>query len=305
MAALLRNLCELPLGQEPERSSVGSRASGRNTPPTRATRAAVVHNPKNLARMYQPGAQPLGHSPIPAIFRLADAPPQRTLGPMHTTTTTDAVTTPDILTQLRQAESEARLVMQRVQTKALETLQALMDEPEPTGDPKRDAFIARERNRRRLAATQALTHIRAVEREQRIAAKARARADKQTERSQKPESAPVPLAARPCRAAKRRATPRSHPRPRQTHPPASPPSTPSRVTSPNENRQWPKPATGRTPANDASDDEPTKGAIVGARRGRAQTVISTKTKNPAVGGVKAGDRTRTDNIQLGRLTLYH
>ena|GEM_PF-1486988 len=116
---------------------------------------------------------------------------------MHTTTTTDAVTTPDILTQLRQAESEARLVMQRVQTKALETLQALMDEPEPTGDPKRDAFIARERNRRRLAATQALTHIRAVEREQRIAAKARARADKQTERSQKPESAPVPLAARP------------------------------------------------------------------------------------------------------------
>ena len=144
--------------------------------------------------MDHPGAQPCGHSPIPAIFRLADAPPQRTLGPMHTTPTTDAT---DILTQLRHAEAEARLVMQRVQTKALETLQALMDEPEPTGDPKQDAFIARERNRRRLAATQALTHIRAVEREQRIAAKARAKADKQTERSQKPESAPVPLASRP------------------------------------------------------------------------------------------------------------
>ncbi|XOV74244.1 MAG: hypothetical protein ACFHWZ_11805 [Phycisphaerales bacterium] len=116
---------------------------------------------------------------------------------MHTTPTTDAVTTPDILTQLRQAEAEARLVMQRVQTKALETLQALMDEPEPTGDPKQDAFIARERNRRRLAATQALTHIRAVEREQRIAAKAHAKADNQTERSQNPMSARVPLAARP------------------------------------------------------------------------------------------------------------
>ncbi len=144
--------------------------------------------------MYHPGAQPCGHSPIPAIFRLADAPPERTLGPMHTTPTTDAT---DILTQLRQAEAESRLVMQRVQTKALETLQALMDEPEPTGDPKQDAFIARERNRRRLAATQALTHIRAVEREQRIAAKARGRADKQTERSQRPESPKVPLAARP------------------------------------------------------------------------------------------------------------
>ncbi|MFB3431559.1 MAG: hypothetical protein ABL309_11610 [Phycisphaerales bacterium] len=115
---------------------------------------------------------------------------------MHTTPTTDAVTTTDILTHLRQAEAEARLVMQRVQTKALQTLKALMNEPEPTGDAKQDAFIARERNRRRLAATQALTHIRAVEREQRIAAKARAKADNQTERSQNPMSANVPLAAR-------------------------------------------------------------------------------------------------------------
>ncbi len=158
------------------------------------TSAPPVHNPKNLARMYQPGAQPLGHSPFPAIFRLAAAPPRRTLGPMHTTPTTNAT---DLLTQLRQAEAESRLVMQRVQTRALETLEALMDEPESSGDPKQDAIIARERNRRRLAATQALTHLRAVEREQRITAKARAKADKQTERSQKQESPKVPLAARP------------------------------------------------------------------------------------------------------------
>jgi len=181
----------------------------------------IVHNPKNLARMYHPGAQPLGHSPIPAIFRLADAPPRRTLGPMHTTPTTDAVTTTDILTQLRQAEAEARLVIQRVQTKALQTLQALMDEPEPTGDPRQDAFIARERNRRRLAATQALTHIRAVEREQRIAAKARAKADKQTERSQRPESPKVPLAA--CPPVPGRTTPSNAPvTPRTTSEPPPP-----------------------------------------------------------------------------------
>ncbi|XOV74911.1 MAG: hypothetical protein ACFHWZ_15700 [Phycisphaerales bacterium] len=65
--------------------------------------------------------------------------------------------------------------MERVQTKALETLEALMDGPEPTGDPKQDAFIARERNRRRMAATQALIHIRTVQREERNAANARAK----------------------------------------------------------------------------------------------------------------------------------
>ncbi|XOV76922.1 MAG: hypothetical protein ACFHWZ_08945 [Phycisphaerales bacterium] len=140
---------------------------------------------------------------------------------MHTTPTTDAVTTTDILTQLRQAEAEVRLVIQRVQTKALQTLQALMDEPEPTGDPRQDAFIARERNRRRLAATQALTHIRAVEREQRIAAKARAKADKQTERSQRPESPKVPLAA--CPPVPGRTTPSNAPvTPRTTSEPPPP-----------------------------------------------------------------------------------
>ena len=110
---------------------------------------------------------------------------------MHTTPT-DTAPNKDILTQLREAKAEARLVMERVQTKALQTLEALMDEPEPTGDPKQDAFIARERNRRRMAATQALTHIRSVQREERNAAKARAKAAKQNRNAQT-----VPLAARP------------------------------------------------------------------------------------------------------------
>jgi len=110
---------------------------------------------------------------------------------MHTTPNATAPTN-DILTQLHEAKAEARLVMERVQTKALQTLEALMDEPEPTGDPKQDAFIARERNRRRMAATQALTHIRSVQREERNAAKARAKAEKQNKHVQK-----VPPAACP------------------------------------------------------------------------------------------------------------
>ncbi len=110
---------------------------------------------------------------------------------MHTTPT-DTAPNKDILTQLREAKAEARFVMERVQTKALETLEALMGEPEPTGDPKQDAFIARERNRRRMAATQALTHIRSVQREERNAAKARAKAAKPNRNAQM-----VPLAARP------------------------------------------------------------------------------------------------------------
>ncbi|MFB3431165.1 MAG: hypothetical protein ABL309_09590 [Phycisphaerales bacterium] len=102
----------------------------------------------------------------------------------------------DLQTQLREAKAELGLVAIRVQAKALKTLEALMDEPEPTGDAKQDAIIARERNRRRLAATQALTHTRALERQQRADAKARAKAEKQGE---KPEVASheVPLAACP------------------------------------------------------------------------------------------------------------
>lgn len=99
-------------------------------------------------------------------------------------------------TQLREAKAELELVAIRVQAKALKTLEALMDQPEPTGDAKQDAVIARERNRRRLAATQALTHTRALERQQRADAKARAKAEKQDE---KPEmvSPKAPPAACP------------------------------------------------------------------------------------------------------------
>lgn len=112
---------------------------------------------------------------------------------MHTTPTiTTAVPNPDPHTQLRELEAESRLVMLRVETKALETLEALMDDPESTGDAKKDAIVARERNRKRLAATQALTHIRAAQRTRHTASKARAKADKPTEDSQK-----VPLAACP------------------------------------------------------------------------------------------------------------
>ena len=102
----------------------------------------------------------------------------------------------DLDTQLREAKAELELVALRVQAKALKTLEALMDEPEPTGDAKQDAVVARERNRRRLAATQALTHTRALERQQRADAKARAKAEKQTGTSQE-VSPKVPLAACP------------------------------------------------------------------------------------------------------------
>ncbi len=102
----------------------------------------------------------------------------------------------DLQTQLREAKAELELVALRVQAKALKTLEALMDEPEPTGDAKQDAVIARERNRRRMAATQALTHTRALERQQRADAKARAKAEKQTGTSQE-VSPKVPLAACP------------------------------------------------------------------------------------------------------------
>lgn len=102
----------------------------------------------------------------------------------------------DLQTQLREAKAELELIAIRVQAKALKTLEALMDEPEPTGDAKQDAIVARERNRRRLAATQALTHTRALERQQRSDAKARAKAEKHRERSEV-VSPKAPPAARP------------------------------------------------------------------------------------------------------------
>ncbi|XHC25243.1 hypothetical protein ABWH91_13560 [Phycisphaerales bacterium ac7] len=103
----------------------------------------------------------------------------------------------DLDIQLRAAKAELELVAIRVQAKALKTLEALMDEPEPTGDAKQDAVIARERNRRRMAATQALTHTRALERQQRADAKARAKAEKQTGTSQEVSPKAPPAACPP------------------------------------------------------------------------------------------------------------
>ena len=102
----------------------------------------------------------------------------------------------DLDTQLREAKAELELIALRVQAKALKTLETLMDEPEQTGDAKQDAVVARERNRRRLAATQALTHTRVLERQQRADAKSRAKSEKQGEKSEV-VSQEVPLAARP------------------------------------------------------------------------------------------------------------
>ncbi|MFU8830063.1 MAG: hypothetical protein ACNA8P_11620, partial [Phycisphaerales bacterium] len=113
---------------------------------------------------------------------------------MHTTPN-HAAPNPDLNTQFREAQAESRLVMLRVETKALKTLESLMDDPEPTGDAKKDAIVARERNRKRLAATQALTHIRAAQRKQHTAAKTRPKAPKPKDEST--QSPSVPLAA--CR----------------------------------------------------------------------------------------------------------
>ncbi len=63
---------------------------------------------------------------------------------MHTTPT-HTVTNPHPQSQLRELEAEFQLVKLRVEIKVLETLEALMDDPKPTGDAKKDAIVARER----------------------------------------------------------------------------------------------------------------------------------------------------------------
>ena len=77
----------------------------------------------------------------------------------------------------RAEKQRAEITMLRVQTKALETLERLMDDPEPTGDEKKDAAQSRERNRQRLAANQTLMHCRTMAREERLARTTRKRAD--------------------------------------------------------------------------------------------------------------------------------
>ncbi|MFI4855312.1 MAG: hypothetical protein ACIAQF_10100 [Phycisphaerales bacterium JB065] len=73
---------------------------------------------------------------------------------MHTTPDTTELTLRDF-----------QQVMIRVQIKALETLERLMDDQELTGNEKVDKAKATERNRQRLSATQTLVHCRAVQRE--------------------------------------------------------------------------------------------------------------------------------------------
>ena len=79
---------------------------------------------------------------------------------MHTTPDTEINTD---TTQLTLRDLQA--VMIRVQIKALETLERLMDDQKLTGDEKVDKAKAIERNRQRLSATQTLVHCRAVQRE--------------------------------------------------------------------------------------------------------------------------------------------
>ncbi|MFI4853817.1 MAG: hypothetical protein ACIAQF_02425, partial [Phycisphaerales bacterium JB065] len=95
---------------------------------------------------------------------------------MHTTpdtaTATATMETSELLAVRTQIELERlrlELTMIRVQTKALETLERLMDDPEPTGNEKQDRFEATKRNRQRLAANQVLIHCRTAEREKRLA----------------------------------------------------------------------------------------------------------------------------------------
>ncbi|MFG0293403.1 MAG: hypothetical protein ACF8MJ_09660 [Phycisphaerales bacterium JB050] len=93
---------------------------------------------------------------------------------MHTRPDTDinTIETTELLairTQIELERLRLELTMIRVQTKALETLERLMDDPEPTGNEKQDRFEATKRNRQRLAANQVLIHCRTAEREKRLA----------------------------------------------------------------------------------------------------------------------------------------
>ncbi|MFB3430724.1 MAG: hypothetical protein ABL309_07380 [Phycisphaerales bacterium] len=75
--------------------------------------------------------------------------------------------------RIKRLESEVTMVA--AQTTALEALAYCMKPVQTTGDPKLDAFYARERNRQRLAAIQTLLHIRTVQREKRLRQTTRAK----------------------------------------------------------------------------------------------------------------------------------
>ncbi|XOV76458.1 MAG: hypothetical protein ACFHWZ_06060 [Phycisphaerales bacterium] len=140
----------------------------------------------------------------------------------------------DLDIQLRAAKAELELVAIRVQAKALKTLEALMDEPEPTGDAKQDAVIARERNRRRMAATQALTHTRPSNASSEPTPRPAPRRRSRPARHRRCHQRRHRRLARQCRASRARATNRAPLRPHR-----SPnPSTTSRPGATNVSRRW-------------------------------------------------------------------
>ncbi|MFI4854503.1 MAG: hypothetical protein ACIAQF_05940, partial [Phycisphaerales bacterium JB065] len=107
-----------------------------------------------------------------------------------------------VRTQIELERLRLELTMIRVQTKALETLERLMDDPEPTGNEKQDRFEATKRNRQRLAANQVLIHCRTAAREKRLAqAKQRLEPNRASDGSQTSEKEmpdpPSPLEGRP------------------------------------------------------------------------------------------------------------
>ncbi|MFB3430240.1 MAG: hypothetical protein ABL309_04925 [Phycisphaerales bacterium] len=117
---------------------------------------------------------------------------------MHTTPKTVEPARPDtrsLKEQLREERRLTELTMQRVQRTALETLEELMAPPAPTGDASQDAINRLERNRRRLAANQALLHCRTMARETRARRearrKARAKAEREAQSSKKPATRPT------------------------------------------------------------------------------------------------------------------
>lgn len=140
------------------------------------------------SRMYRSGARRVGPS----------APSYERTTRMHTTPKTVESARPDTRSLKEQLLEERRLTeltMQRVQRTALDTLEELMAPPAPTDDASQDAVNRLERNRRRLAANQALLHCRTMAREARARRearrKARAKAERETKSSNKPVAKPT------------------------------------------------------------------------------------------------------------------
>lgn len=138
------------------------------------------------------------HVPLRRAPRGPRAPSYERTTRMHTTPKTVESARPDtrsLKEQLREERRLTELTMQRVQRTALDTLEELMAPPAPTGDASQDAINRLERNRRRLAANQALLHCRTMAREARARRearrKARAKAEREAKSSKKPVTKPT------------------------------------------------------------------------------------------------------------------